>query len=550
MKVSKGGVKFIIVAVLGILPVLSLAQTGWKSGKLIQFPGPDSAFNDITVTEKGDVVATGIRTGSDGGVLVACFRPDGELKPDFADQGVLIIDGKTSSTEGKKIATQHGHIAVAVDEKGAAVGNDVLLPWYKISKNGTHVRYFVYNTGKTTYRPTVAKDIFFDAYQRVCLYGRYIPRGYYDSEFMESYRSPLVIRYINTSLDTSFSRDGAFGSSGEMFSAGGMYGPFLFEDPNTGNESSLVMSITAAMTLLPIWAENASFETPKFAEDDIKVETSRPIFHTFHQVPKQKLVIVGHSRDEKIFVLKYNLQTRQLDPKFAQRLLSSEDGVVIDSAVSPMGRTWVLAKEGTAYKVVTFSNAGVLQPRKFKVNFAATSIACGLNGATYVAGMAQDKGCILKLTDSSVSNSDADLDGIDDEWERRYFKSTKENPHDDFDQDKRDNLTEYITGSNPTDSHDFTSFSVKSLVTQDQRTRVIYVNRRRQSELYEVPMYHDYITWDAEPNRVYDIYYSKDLTLPFEQIGTVSAPLNNYTNTLGETIEGKGFYRMDIYKKP
>ncbi len=133
------------------------------------------------------------------------------------------------------------------------------------------------------------------------------------------------------------------------------------------------------------------------------------------------------------------------------------------------------------------------------------------------------------LVDGLASASDTDGDDLPDSWEIEYFgSSTGAEPEADPDGDGADNLTEYISGHNPTDSGSV--FEVVTFASPDGGASYI-------------------VTWDAVEGRIYNVGWSGNLLYaPLTTNSYISDdlpyPVNSYTDNVPRTAPS--FYRVDV----
>ncbi|QBG49195.1 hypothetical protein EGM51_17990 [Verrucomicrobia bacterium S94] len=127
--------------------------------------------------------------------------------------------------------------------------------------------------------------------------------------------------------------------------------------------------------------------------------------------------------------------------------------------------------------------------------------------------------------------SDSDTDSIPDFWEMQYFGSTTGAlASQDSDGDGADNLTEYISGFDPTDPA-----SVFAITTQEAGPNG------------GAPFV---ITWDAVEGRIYNVKRSHDLLYdPFAENETLSGdlpyPADSFTD-LVERVTSPVFYQVEV----
>ena len=121
---------------------------------------------------------------------------------------------------------------------------------------------------------------------------------------------------------------------------------------------------------------------------------------------------------------------------------------------------------------------------------------------------------------------DADSDGIPDEWETTYFSSTAEaDPAADSDGDGTDNLTEYIAGTDPTQTG--STFEVTTNEVPQSGTGMI-------------------LPWDSVPGRIYSVSWCDDLASGFSVIqDNLVHPQNSYTDTV-QRAEFGNYYQINV----
>jgi hypothetical protein len=126
-------------------------------------------------------------------------------------------------------------------------------------------------------------------------------------------------------------------------------------------------------------------------------------------------------------------------------------------------------------------------------------------------------------------NLDVDEDGLPNDWEVAYFGAeTNALPHADADGDGADNLTEYISGHNPTNPGSV--FKATAFMAPSTSG---------------VPAV---ITWDSIENRIYHVDWSDDLVytpLTNNISGDQPYPANSYTDSV-ERTSGQNYYRVDV----
>ncbi|MDF7806768.1 lamin tail domain-containing protein [Pontiellaceae bacterium B12219] len=122
---------------------------------------------------------------------------------------------------------------------------------------------------------------------------------------------------------------------------------------------------------------------------------------------------------------------------------------------------------------------------------------------------------------------DNDHDGLDDNWELTYFSSTNHpngGPGSDFDLDGQSNFDEYISGTNPTNANSRFALMLEA------------------DENNENP--HFTISWEATPDRVYDVLWAPRLGEGFQYLKTgIAYPQNSYTDT-EHSADGSCYYRV------
>lgn len=124
---------------------------------------------------------------------------------------------------------------------------------------------------------------------------------------------------------------------------------------------------------------------------------------------------------------------------------------------------------------------------------------------------------------SGVVSADADDDGIPNEWEIQYFGGfTNAVAATDTDGDGLDNLTEYVSGYDPTNSSSVFQFVESS-----------------------APPF--VLIWNPVAGRVYNVLWSDDMACsPFTLVGTnIPWTQNGFTDTV-ERAGPKNFYRVEV----
>jgi hypothetical protein len=127
---------------------------------------------------------------------------------------------------------------------------------------------------------------------------------------------------------------------------------------------------------------------------------------------------------------------------------------------------------------------------------------------------------------SGIAN-DSDDDGLPDYWELAYFQNpTGAVASADSDGDGSDNLSEYITGYNPTNSSSVFRVTFSSIPETGSTPTII--------------------TWNSVVGRTYDMSWSSGLIYPpFEFLGTnMPYTQNSYTDWV-ERATLQNFYRID-----
>jgi len=223
----------------------------------------------------------------------------------------------------------------------------------------------------------------------------------------------------------------------------------------------------------------------------------------------------------------------------------------VDEAMYQGGTTGILTV-AKAYQTVTFPNIGdQISTRIVDLSATASSGLTNINFSV-VSGPALLDGNTVSFTNggtvvlsaqqpgdgnwnpsplTNISFSvflDSDDDGISDQWESLYFDSpTGAVSTADTDGDGADNLTEYISGHNPTNSDsvfEVTTFAPPTTNSSD----VI-------------------ITWDSVTGRIYNVDWNDDLQYgSFTNIsGDLPYPANSYTDRVEQT-GNQNFYRLDV----
>lgn len=137
-------------------------------------------------------------------------------------------------------------------------------------------------------------------------------------------------------------------------------------------------------------------------------------------------------------------------------------------------------------------------------------------------------GSLGQYTLAGVVSADADADGIPNEWEIQYFGGfTNAIATADADGDGADNLTEYISGYNPTNSGSL--FEVTSFTAPASGNSPFV------------------LSWNPVEGRIYDVGWSDGLVIsPFTVIGeNLPDTQSSYTDTV-ERAGLQNFYRVDV----
>lgn len=131
--------------------------------------------------------------------------------------------------------------------------------------------------------------------------------------------------------------------------------------------------------------------------------------------------------------------------------------------------------------------------------------------------------------DYRIYDPDRDNDGMPDEWEVQYLGSTNALATADADNDGFDNLSEYISGTNPSDPNSF--FGITSFTALPDEGTPFVVN------------------WTSVEGRVYNVLWSDNLMYSaftnHNLSGDLPYPANSYTDSV-EHVGGQSFYRVDV----
>jgi hypothetical protein len=125
--------------------------------------------------------------------------------------------------------------------------------------------------------------------------------------------------------------------------------------------------------------------------------------------------------------------------------------------------------------------------------------------------------------------SDQDGDVLPDYWESTYFTNiTNALTTADPDGDGMDNLSEYLSGTDPTDPTSiFGIAAVESLYSTGHPPFVL--------------------TWDGKPGRIYKVSWTYNIIyLPFAEVsGDIHGPASSYTDVV-DRIGAASYYRLDV----
>ncbi|MEA2067918.1 MAG: choice-of-anchor Q domain-containing protein [Verrucomicrobiota bacterium] len=169
-----------------------------------------------------------------------------------------------------------------------------------------------------------------------------------------------------------------------------------------------------------------------------------------------------------------------------------------------------------------------LMPSSFCIDAGANSVANGdrdLDGSPRIANATVDIGAFEFFRADPLNETvDSDADGIPDIWEDEWFGgATCASALLDSDGDVFDNFSEYIVGSNPTNTDSL--FHV-----YDEKTNTLFV-----------------LKWDpVVEKRTYSVLWAETLTNKFQLIeSNLDYPCGSYTDT-NHATKFQGFYRVEV----
>ena len=123
--------------------------------------------------------------------------------------------------------------------------------------------------------------------------------------------------------------------------------------------------------------------------------------------------------------------------------------------------------------------------------------------------------------------NDQDWDNLDDTWETNYFGHAGVSSSDDPDHDGLNNLSEFIAGTNPTNSHDFLAITNAAFVSDALR-----------------------LSWPGHSGRTYHVTQASSLNGPWTASGTVTGS-NSPALFLAPTGTNRSqFFRLDAQLAP
>ena len=125
-----------------------------------------------------------------------------------------------------------------------------------------------------------------------------------------------------------------------------------------------------------------------------------------------------------------------------------------------------------------------------------------------------------------LADYDSDGNGLPNDWEDEYGQS---DPYADFDFDGFDNLSEFISGTDPTNGASF--FTVGQTLAEVGGTNCFVVE------------------WISIPDRLYSVQWSTNLVAGFQPLETsIEFPQNSYTDTT-HNAESASFYKIKVQLK-
>ena len=159
----------------------------------------------------------------------------------------------------------------------------------------------------------------------------------------------------------------------------------------------------------------------------------------------------------------------------------------------------------------------------WQIQFGVGNITYQTNSDGVLYGVGKNLGSDYDFTVLDA-NEDYDGDGLPNGWESRYFNGpTNAIASLDSDLDGHNNLQESITGMDPTNA------ASVFMITNS------------------IPLADNFlIEWPSAEGRIYNAYWSTNLTNSFLPMGgDIGYPQNSYTDTLHST-EDECFYRVDV----
>jgi hypothetical protein len=125
-----------------------------------------------------------------------------------------------------------------------------------------------------------------------------------------------------------------------------------------------------------------------------------------------------------------------------------------------------------------------------------------------------------------LADYDSDGNGLPNDWEDEYGQS---DPYADVDFDGFDNLSEFISGTDPTNGASF--FTAGQTLAEVGGTNCFVVE------------------WISIPDRLYRVQWTTNLLSGFQTLETgIEYPQNNYTDTT-HNAESASFYKIDVQLK-